>query len=426
MSKFIFVTPVIAGLALASGMVQATSPQPLYGASVKAYGGAVAVATTSGTGNFKRAGYVVAAISGSTGALEVTAWQDTTKELSPIGSPYNAGGDPIAAVAAADLDATHVITTDVDENGVLHLKTWTVGGKAGIALANDYHSAPNTANPLGSSPALGVAALSATQIVVAYTNFNVQLVLQAWTVGDSSAAPVPAGASANGGAVNKVAIAALDSQTVITASSDANNDLVITTWGIDSSGVHMQDQYTKSNIVDAMYSSVAIAAGSVYVIEMLPGQSYTSRTAVTPIVNNSGDIQVLYWQISTSGKISLTADEPAGGFALGTAACMLPTSVPMSVYGDLGLVDNDSFIHVGVYGLTEEATLSAIDGYSDAIDGVTAAVAGESAGLTPLDNAYFVTGTLTSTKFLPAEPSSPGTFELQMWSYPVPGGTSVE
>lgn len=428
MGKITAITSLLASLLLASGAARAQSPTQLaYNTSFTVYGPAVALATTPGTFGSPRSSYEVAAYQDINGELEVEAF---TKELSEIGV-NQAGGNPITEVAATGLDSSHVVTVDIDDTGALSLRNWKLSA-AGITLANGVSSAADTATPLpGRTPFLGIATLSATQVVTAYQDPSGKLIVQAWTVGDSSAKPVELGAPANGGGVNEIAIAALDSATVITATSvpSMNNDLLITTWGVDSAGVHLQGQMPQLTAVTDTRPAVAIAAGTVVSFsDHFPFLTF-KRRAVTPILNNDeGDtIDVFYWDISSSGMISTPVEKPgvstdAGDTGAATAACMLPTNVPMSVYGDQGVgMDNASSVHVGWFGETGESEVAAISGDSSGITSVAAAAAGDDLRYFDLGatTAYFVTGALTFTGNLPASAANPGTFELQMWSYPV-------
>jgi hypothetical protein len=433
MSKTSLATPIVAGLLLAGGAAYASSPQYLYGAFTNTYGTSAAVATTTGTEFDNRSGYVVAAIVDSAGGLEVKAWQDTTHDLSEVGHVH-ADSNTINAVAAAGLDSSHVITADVDVNGVVSLRTWTLGGTGGIAELNHYHSPVNSANPLAGTPALGMVALSATEIVTAYQDELQNLTLQAWTVSDTSAAPQPAGTAATGGAVTQIAIATIDSTTVMTAvvapDSDekAGSDLKVSTWGVDSTGVHLQNQKVLKNVVGGLYPSVSIGATTVETVNysQLPPFKFTRR-AFTPIVNADNVIEVIDWQISSSGEISMVGKPSVGGsedFAFAVAGCMLQTGIPMTVYADLGgpgPADNQD-VTVGWFEAGYLTWFTEISGQSTGVSYVTATPAGNDFDVLvprPEVNAYFVTGALTSGGFLPPSATNTGQFKIQVWSYPI-------
>jgi hypothetical protein len=418
MGKHTIVTSVIAGFALASGAVRAEAPQYLYGAYTDAYGLATAVATTTPSSTDPRSSYVVAAIPYATGELEIKAWQDTTGELLEIGH-YHAGGNPIAAVAAVGLDPSHVVTADVDQTGIFSLNTWTLGGTAVITALNGYDSPANTAAPNTSS--VGITALSETQVVTASQDNLQNLILQAWTVGDTSARPVKLGPKTNGGSVLQLSIAALDSQTVITATTNDSDDLVITTWGVSSAGVQMQDQYVQPTLVAGGNPDVSIAAGTVnHFLAIFPYVT-SSRTAVTPIVNTGDVLEVLYWTISSSGKISAptvkvgTLDTQARV----TAACMLESDVPMSVNNGQDGAGWD--VDVGWFGVTGGSADKVVHGLGSGISNVAAAAAGDDFNvLRPYGdvNAYFITAALTNQGSSPSTSAS-GVYRLQKWSYPV-------
>ena len=421
---------VAAGL-LAGSALHAQAPKYAgYGVSASTYGTAAAIATTTPAGfEDNRSGYVVAAIVDSSGGLEVEAWQDTTKALSEVGSA-DADTNNVVAAAAAGVDSSHVVTADVDVNGVLSLRTWRVG-TSGIAQLNHYDSAENTANPLGFTPFLGVVALSATQVLTAYEDFSQNLMLQAWTVSNGTTAPQMAGAAANGGPALQVAIAAIDSSTVITAviapdSKTIANDLQIATWGVDSTGVHLQDQKVVKSVVGDVYPSVAVGATTVETANFSePPYIRFTRRAFTPISNQDGLIEVIDWQISSSGTISTVGKPSIVGpddYALAVAGSMLQTGIPMTVYAQLGNFEEQQDISVGWFeeGLNSEYT--EITGLGTAVNSVASTTAGSD--FTALDpyravHAYFITGAVTSGGFLPPSTTNKGKLKLQVWSYPI-------
>jgi len=119
---------------------RAQSPTSLYGASVPRSGPA-AIATTPGTLLQPRSTYVVAATQASDD-MRVTAWQDTTHELQLLGH-FDFPGYPLAAVAAAGLDSSHVATAEVGAPGNLWLQSWRVGSH-GPAITGGAMEGPNT------------------------------------------------------------------------------------------------------------------------------------------------------------------------------------------------------------------------------------------------------------------------------------------
>jgi hypothetical protein len=422
MKKVTIATNLIAGLILVSGAGQAKSPTYLYGTSTDSYGPA-AITATAGTLSDNRSGYLVAAIADDVGNLEVKAWQDTTHELSEVGY-YHATGSPIVAVAAADLNSSQVVTADIDQDGKLSIRTWTVGG-TGITPLNSYTSAPGTATTLGYTPFVAIAALSATQVVTAYSNTLGDLILQAWNI-PSGGIPARSGPASNGGAVAEIAIAALDSTTVMTATSDTNNDLFVTTWGVDSAGVHQQDQVMKANTAGS-YSVPGVAIAAASVVSLNPTElppTTVSRYAVTPVANVQEQIEVLYWQISPSGIISKTGDQIGPGQDVtDTAAVMLPSGVPMSVYNSVPYpaTGDPNNIEVGWVGNTGETAVTEISGHLAAIESVSAAPAGDSyktGDESQAVSAYFVTAALTGKK-VPPSVAKPGKLQVGVWSYPV-------
>jgi hypothetical protein len=424
MSKFTPVKVAIASLTLMTAAVRAQAPQMLpYGASL-ATNGPTAIAATSGTMLHPRSTYVVAATGDSKGKLQVTAWQDTTKALVQVGQA-DLGGNKVAALAATGLDANHVVTADIDDEGTLYLKTWTISGTAGVSLLNK-ESVPNAGQPLYNfPPSLAINALSSSEVVTAYQDANGNLKVKAWTLSDTSTAPVPLGTDWHGGPVNEVSMAVIDSATVITATSiPFTNTLVITTFGVDSTGVHFQDQKSLKNVVGGgLYPSVAIGASSILTPYSIGGGLTAMklvRSAFTPIVTEDQTAEVIYWNISDSGTISEVPHPPGNSsdYLYATAACMLPTGVPISVYTD-EQTEWTNEVHVGWYGQSgKEAVYPAISGMGSGVSTLTTANAGSDFSV--FDpyveyDAYFVTGAVTQTEI--QETENTGNLQIQLWSY---------
>jgi hypothetical protein len=426
MSKFTPVKVAIASLTLITAAVRAQAPQMLpYTASLPT-NGPTAIATTSGTLRNQRSAYVVAATGDAKGKLQVTAWQDTTKARVQM-SQADLGGNKVMALAATGLDPTHVVTADIDDEGTLYLKTWTIGGTAGVTLLNK-ESVLNAGELLYTLPPnLAVNALSSTEVVTAYQDANGNLNVAAWTVSDTSAAPVPLGADWHGGPVNQVSMAVIDSATVITATSiPFTNTLAITTFGVDSKGVHLQDTMSLKNVVDGgLYPSVAIGASSVLTPYSIGG-GLTGfkivRSAFTPLVTADQTAEVIYWNISDTGAISEVPHPPGNSsdYLYATAACSLPAGVPISIYTD-EQVGWTNEVHVAWYGKSgREAEYPAISGMGTGVSALAAASAGSDFNV--LDpyveyEAYFVTGAVTQTTTQEAE--NKGNLQLRLWSYPI-------
>jgi hypothetical protein len=424
MGKVTIIPNLIAGVILVSGAARAQSPTHLYGATTQSYGPA-AVTATAGTVENDRSGFMVAAFADDVGNLEVKAWQDTTKELNKVGQVH-ANGLPIVAVAAADLNSSEVVTADIDNEGELTVSTWTVG-TSGIAALNSATSSAGTATSLGFAPFLAMTSLSATQVVIAYSNSVGDLIVQAWNI-PSGGEPEPVGTPTNGGPVAEIAIATIDSETVITATNDTSANLNVTSWGVDSTGVHQQGQTKESKSAGVLGPRVAIAAGTVYSFSDTVPFEKATRYAVTPIVNANDNLEVLYWQISSSGTtITKTAEKEWGtehDDIMATAAVMLPSGVPISVFCDSvypvpGWPNN---LDVGWVGHTGVSSTLEVSGMQSGIDSVSAANAGDSFKIldpTGAVSAYFVTGALYTADGLTPSVPNPGTFHVQVWSYPV-------
>jgi hypothetical protein len=184
----------------------------------------------------------------------------------------------------------------------------------------------------------------------------------------------------------------------------------------------MQDQYVQPTQVDGANPDVSIAAGSVtYYLARFPYVT-TTRTAVTPIVTTHSSIMdVFYWTISSSGKISkptLKAQTTDVQTTV-TAACMLPGNVPMSVY--MEQIGSSWDVEVGLFGFTGQSDHDVVGGLGSGIINVAAAAAGDDFNVfNPYGDvsAYFITAALTTKSQSPST-SAPGVYRLQKWSYPV-------
>jgi hypothetical protein len=458
MRNVVLMTNLAAGLVLVCGTAQAQSPKLVCSNVADAWGTPAAVTATTGTVSDEVAGYFVAATADQSGYLEVKAFQNNCTEVAHVHTddPVPIGA-PITAVAAADLNLSQIVTAVVDKNGTLQLRTWAVGGKAGIAALNaGYLSSEGTAAHVGTVPFLGITALSATEVVTAYQDPLGNFLLQDWNI-PTDGVPAPVGEALNlGGAISvlcatgaqqtlelsQIAIATVDSSLgmIVTAASDASENLYVDVWSLGNDGTFVPDGQTcVPNIVNGANPGLAIAGGYGEV-PFKAGKFHgyaTQRYAVTPLVNADENFEVLYWDISSTGALSKTGDKTAPGVpdlpaATGTAAAMLPTGIPISAFLQASGDDND--VNVGWYGYAGERAVSEIDSVDAKGDpdgagvfGVSAAEAGASFPgpfFPSLGTAYFVTGTMTAYRNLPpmvagSSPAHEGYFRLHLWSYPV-------
>jgi hypothetical protein len=459
MKNVVLMTSLAAGLVLVCATAQAQSPKRVCHTYTDAWGTPAAVTTTTGTVSHAAAGYMVAAIVDVNGYLEVKAFQNNCKEVGHVHTddPVPIGA-PITAVAAADLDSSQIVTAVVDQDGTLQLRTWAVGGKAGIAALNaGYLSSKGTANSLGTTPFLGITALSATEVVTAYEDPLGNFILQQWNI-PSGGVPAPVGEALNlGGAIkvfcatgaqqtfepSQIAIATVDPALgmFVTAVSDAYQNLYVDAWTLGDDGTFgTGGQACVPNIVKGASAGLAVAAGYGQVIET-NGKFHNvvlQHYAVTPVVNTEENFEVLYWDISSTGAITETSHKTAPGVpdlpaATGTAAAMLPTGIPISAF--LQASGDNNNVNVGWYGYTGESAVSEIDSLDKKGDpdgagvfGVSAAAAGASFPASFPEwvsgTAYFVTGTMTAKGGNPpmvagSSPANEGIFRLHLWSYPV-------
>jgi hypothetical protein len=154
------------------------------------------------------------------------------------------------------------------------------------------------------------------------------------------------------------------------------------------------------------------------------GRIASVRNAVPapmPAAPGSTTAEVIYWNISATGAISEGA-HPANSsdYLYATAACMLPTGVPMSIYTDEP-TEWTNEVHAGWYGQGgKTAEYAAISGMGSGVSALTAAPAGTNYDV--LDpyaayQAYFVTGAVTQTST--QETDNKGTLQIRLWSYQV-------
>jgi hypothetical protein len=442
------------GLVLVCVTARAQSPKRVCTTDTDVWGIPAAVTATAGTVSDALAGYVVAAIADDQGYLEVKAFTNNCKEVGHVHIDNAPIGAPIVAVAAADLDSSQIVTAVVDQNGTLQLRTWAVGGTAGIAALNDgYVSSDNPANPtVTASPVLGIAALSPTAVVTTYQDSLGNFILQQWNI-PTSGVPAPVGNALNlGGAINvwcagagsaanppgfsQIAIATFDPalSMFITAASDVNENLYVDVWSVGNDGTFgTGGQVCMPKMVNGAYPGLAIAGGYGQVYYK-SGKYYfptLQRYAVTPLINHVQNFEVLYWDISSTGALSKTADlvDTYEGTSLptGTAAAMLPTGVPISAFLQQS---GDNFdVNVGWYGYTGESALSQITaegGNGAGVFSVSAAQAGSTSDpLLFTGTGYFVTGVMTADGGQPpmlttgTSSANEGKFKLNIWSYPV-------
>jgi hypothetical protein len=220
----------------------------------------------------------------------------------------------------------------------------------------------------------------------------------------------------------------------ITAASDVNENLYVDVWSVGNNGTFgTGGQVCMPEMVNGANPGLAIAGGYGQVYYK-SGKYYfptLQRYAVTPLINHVQNFEVLYWDISSTGAISKTADlvDTYEGTSLptGTAAAMLPTGIPISAFLQQS---GDSFdVNVGSYGYTGESAHSEItikDSNGAGVFGVSAAQAGASSDILLFTGTgYFVTGVMTALAGNPptfatgGASANEGKFQLNIWSYPV-------
>ena len=309
-----------AALILATGVARAQNLFPLYGASAGAVSD-VAVATTVPPAG-GRASDVAAAVVNGSGELEVIAWADTTSKLVRLGSASAAG--LTQSVAITGLDASRVVTASYSGDFTVAVDTWKLGGSdVGVARQGS-----ETQQPAFNGGSIGIARLSSTRVAVSFVDpSSSDLFVYAY---DISASGVPTYLAAWGvsgiadSGIGLLGITPVSSDLVMTAIRDLSGNLKVITWKVTGTSVLPMDTYTAGAV-----SKVAI------------GADFGTGSAMTACVNGSGDLENIYWNISSSGKITRAQTVTAGHVA-DTAAAWSPyglrvTAVRGEPGGDLDL-----------------------------------------------------------------------------------------
>lgn len=295
-SKLLKVLP--AALVLTTGAVRAQDLFPLYGASAGAVSD-VAVATTVPPAS-GRASDVAAAVVNASGELEVIAWQDTTSKLVRLGSASVPG--LTSSVAITGLDASRVVTASYSGNFTVAVNTWKIGGSdAGLTRQGG-----NSQEPAFIGGSIGIARLSATRVAVSFVDpSSSDLFVYAYDISASGvpsqiAAQAVPGVAASG--IGLLGITPVSADLVMTAIRDLSGNLKVITWQVTGGAVNVMDSYTAGAV-----SKVAI------------GAEFGSGSVMSTCENGSGDLENIYWNISSSGHI--TRDQTVtGGHVAYTAA----------------------------------------------------------------------------------------------------------
>ena len=382
-----------------------TTSGPYNGGASRALGVATTVPPPGG-----RAAYVVTAQANSSNDMVVTAWQNTTPELSDVGFD-TVQGPGVYGIAITGLDSSRVVTADIDFTGNLLINTWSVSS-AGVVPQN------------GSSTGAGVAyqnvaitTLTSTQVVTAYQLLDGTLAVEAWTIG-ADGYPTPALPIATGDPADQVSIATVNANQVVTAINDETDQagvLQVATWGVDSTGVQPQGHVRTTYPVNAQGESVGVGAGNMFLFrDSFPFFQYF-QAAVTPILNGS-NVEVVNWAISESGALTQTNTPiPTATYNdVAVAGSMLPENAAITAYGN-----NDGFATIG--GLPPWSVVPNIDG--NGINSIATTTAGtanyNSLGLF---DAYLVTAVLAYTDDLNTPTADPtAVLKIREYSYRLRG-----
>jgi hypothetical protein len=415
MKRFSYIKIVVGGLGVAAAAaVWAQSPSPitpLYGTTTLIAPNEFAVATTVPTLEKPRGQYVVVADANDNKDLEVLAWHDTTTSLESMSRHGIAEHQGVVSVAVTGLDASRVVTADINKKGVLSIDTWKVE-PGGVASQRGYRTAPATASQDGS-----MATVSSNEVVTAYETTEGNLVVEAWTIGEDGL-PAPKTLVGKGSQAFEASIAVISPNQLVTAAADNKGGLWVSTWEIDNAGVKPLDQVeTKNALSRACYftaprpQTVAVGAGRSSE-RLTPNFSRPNDDLVpavfTPVLTDC-QLQVYYWGVSEGGVLTLQSSPTltqAGDFS-NVAASMLPGNTPISFFS--GGTGNN---HVFVEGYDGP------DFAGNPYDVVNIASAAAGTDLNNLSlfkpyNAYFI----AAAQYNPAEGAADGTLFINVLSY---------
>ena len=422
MKKVSYIGIVVACVGVATGStVWAQTPPPptiLYGTTTPlAPTNEFAVATTLPTRESFRAQYVVVAEANDSTHLEVLAWHDTTSSLESLSKHGTSEHKGVVSVAVTGLDACRVVTADINKEGVLSIHTWKVGPE-GVESQRGYRTAAATA-----AQDVAIATVSRDEVVTAYETPENNLVVEAWKIGEDGL-PAPKAVIGSGPNAFEVSVATIGPHQVVTASGDSKQGLSVNTWEIDSAGVKPLDQVQTPNALSTVCfvaprpQKVAVGAGRAFQISSgsTPHTDFV-RAAFTPVITPSCQLQVYYWNVSSSGALTLqstTTPTEAGDFGE-VAASMLPENIPITSYtGGIG----DDYVFIEQYlgfNLLDQSAASYGDPYN-AIN-VASAPAGTDFSYLSLFapyNAYLI----SAGQFNPEEGVQDGTLFITVLSYP--------
>ncbi len=414
---------VLCGLGIAAGTTGwGLSPQQpviLYGTTTSlSPSSQFAITTTLPPDHNPRAQYVVAAKVNDAVNLEVLAWHDTGSSLVALSKVGIANHRATQTVAATGIDAHRVVTADVNEDGILSIHTWEVGPAGVTSLAGTATTASTAA-----TNDVAIAAVDCGAVVTAYETPAGELVVEEWTIRPDGL-PVAKAVIGKGPKVTEASIAVLSPKQVVTAAGDSSGSLWVNTWKVEGSGVKAIDEVQTKNatatecIVAARQQTVAVGAGTTLAASTSwPGYTIV-KSAFTPVITPSCEMQVYYWDVSASGALTLqstTTPQLPDDYGH-VAATMLPSNIPITSYTG-GTGDDNVFLQWFTgYELINTAVATYGDPYG-ALN-VDSAAAGASVDLfrslfEPY-HAYFV----SAGQFGPEEGSTDGTLFIKLLSYP--------
>jgi hypothetical protein len=236
-------------------------------------------------------GWIVTAVENGSGNPEAIVWHDTGPSGGIVRTGSTVWNDPnpgLQGLAIADLDATRVVTVDANHDSELELIVWEVSSTGSITIQNRVNlgccAGPTSIARLDSSH-VATATTQVTGCSCAAVNV--------WEI--NSAGSVSAGGSGSTGVQGSgaVAITAMNPNQFVTAIMNyPQHQLELNAWGFAKGTVTHQGSNTAGGFESLAMSNNANG-----------NPSYPTLLS-TAVVNNSGNLELIFWDISATGVVT--------------------------------------------------------------------------------------------------------------------------
>ncbi len=264
----------------------AASLTPLYSNSA----GAVRQFTATYCTDAGSLNVVLTSVINSSGNLEIITWWDTDTSLERLSS-VTAGQASLVSAACfyhiPDYDVPYLVTALANSSGNLEIICWFISNSGALIRQSSYTSAA-TATEISM-----VAGFSQNVVFTASRDTSGNLDVNAFCI-DSSGGVTPCG-TAGGGAVSQVATAFTYNQ-FASAVRDANGKLEVTAWTWSS---------------NQLIRGGTITAGAIK--QVAAGNAQGGQSQIyTAVVNGSGNLEMIAWNIDSSAQLSRLGSYTAG------------------------------------------------------------------------------------------------------------------